>query len=74
MSRTILLADDHQIVRQGLRAILKAEPGLVVVGEAANGFVKAALGRRGVVGQVLDPGLVRPGDIVQVHLPALIST
>ena len=38
MSRTILLADDHQIVRQGLRAILKAEPGLVVVGEAANGF------------------------------------
>jgi len=43
-------------------------------GEAANGFVKAALGRRGVVGQVLVPGLVRPGDVVQVHLPALIAT
>jgi len=38
MSRTILLADDHRIVRQGLRAILKAEPGLRVVGEAANGL------------------------------------
>src|SRR5207244_6108610 len=38
MSRTILLADDHQIVRQGLRAILKTEAGLVVVGEAANGL------------------------------------
>ena len=43
-------------------------------GEAANGFVKAALGRRGVVGQVLESGIVRPGDVVQVHLPALITT
>lgn len=43
-------------------------------GEAANGFVKAALGRRGIVGQVLEPGIVRPGDIVEVHLPALIPT
>ena len=43
-------------------------------GEAANGFVKAAMGRRGVVGQVLEPGVVRPGDIVRVHLPALIVT
>ena len=40
-------------------------------GEAANAFVKAALGRRGVVGQVLEPGIVRPGDVVLVHLPAL---
>jgi two-component system, NarL family, response regulator NreC len=37
MLQTILLADDHRIVRQGLRAILKAEPGLRVVGEAATG-------------------------------------
>jgi MOSC domain-containing protein YiiM len=43
-------------------------------GEAANGFVKAAMGRRGVVGQVLEPGAVRPGDIVHVHLPALLAT
>jgi two-component system response regulator NreC len=38
MTRTILLADDHRIVRQGLRALLKAEPELLVVGEAANGL------------------------------------
>jgi MOSC domain-containing protein YiiM len=43
-------------------------------GEAANTFVKAAMGRRGVVGQVLEPGLARPGDVVEVHLPALIAT
>jgi DNA-binding NarL/FixJ family response regulator len=33
----ILLADDHTIVRQGLRFILDAEPDLEVVAEAANG-------------------------------------
>ncbi|MAT42617.1 MAG: DNA-binding response regulator [Anaerolineaceae bacterium] len=33
----ILLADDHFIVRQGLRLILDTEPGFVVVGEAENG-------------------------------------
>jgi two-component system, NarL family, response regulator NreC len=33
----ILLADDHSIVRKGLRAIIEGEPGMVVVGEAANG-------------------------------------
>lgn len=43
-------------------------------GESANGFVRAAMGRRGVVGQVLEPGLVRPGDFVEVHLPALMAT
>ncbi|MBV9307067.1 MAG: response regulator transcription factor, partial [Acidobacteriaceae bacterium] len=33
----ILLADDHTIVRQGLKLILSAHPDLRVVGEAANG-------------------------------------
>jgi DNA-binding NarL/FixJ family response regulator len=33
----VLLADDHTIVRQGLRALLQAEPDIAVVGEAANG-------------------------------------
>lgn len=33
----ILLADDHGIVRRGLRALLDAEPGVQVVGEAADG-------------------------------------
>lgn len=33
----ILLADDHTIVREGLRGLLEKEPGLAVVGEAADG-------------------------------------
>ena len=34
---SILIADDHDIARRGLRAILEAEPDLHVVDEAANG-------------------------------------
>ena len=33
----ILLADDHALVRSGLRMILDAEPDLQVVAEAADG-------------------------------------
>ena len=33
----ILLADDHGIVRRGMRSLLDTEPGVEVVGEAANG-------------------------------------
>lgn len=33
----ILLADDHAVVRKGLRFILEQEPDLVVAGEAADG-------------------------------------
>ncbi len=34
---TVLLADDHTIVREGLRALLKLEAGIKVIGEAENG-------------------------------------
>jgi DNA-binding NarL/FixJ family response regulator len=33
----ILLADDHGVVRKGLRFVLESEPGMEVVGEAADG-------------------------------------
>lgn len=33
----ILIADDHAVVRSGLRALLVADPGLEVVGEAGDG-------------------------------------
>jgi two-component system, NarL family, response regulator YdfI len=33
----VLVADDHLIIRQGLRLILEIEEGLEVVGEASNG-------------------------------------
>ena len=34
----IVLADDHTVVRQGLRALLEAEPDFSVVGEASDGL------------------------------------
>jgi DNA-binding NarL/FixJ family response regulator len=37
MGVRLLLADDHEIVRRGLRALLEAEPGWEVVAEAVDG-------------------------------------
>jgi NarL family two-component system response regulator LiaR len=34
----ILIADDHAVVREGLRGLITAEPGMEVVGEAADGL------------------------------------
>jgi DNA-binding NarL/FixJ family response regulator len=34
----VLLADDHAIVRRGLRSLLETEPGVKVVAEAADGI------------------------------------
>ena len=42
---TILLAEDHLIVREGLRALLKLERDLRVVGEAGNGREAVKLAR-----------------------------
>jgi DNA-binding NarL/FixJ family response regulator len=59
MSRTrILIADDHEVVRKGLRSLLESEPDLEVVGEACNGreaVEKATAARPDVV--VLDIGM-----------------
>ena len=33
----VLIADDHKVVRQGLRFLLSSEPGIEVTGEAADG-------------------------------------
>ena len=37
MTPRVFIADDHAIVREGLRRILAADSGFVVVGEAKNG-------------------------------------
>src|SRR5437879_1035065 len=37
MKLSILIADDYAVVRRGLRALLEAQPGWRVVGEADNG-------------------------------------
>lgn len=41
----ILIADDHQIVREGLRSLLSREPWVRVVGEAAEGRTAVRLAR-----------------------------
>ena len=58
---TIVLADDHPIVRRGLRALLEAEPDLNVVGEAADGKQAVDLADR------LKPALL----IVDIRMPGL---
>jgi DNA-binding NarL/FixJ family response regulator len=40
---SVLLADDHAVVRQGLRMLLQTEPGIEIVGEAENGEQAVAL-------------------------------
>ena len=42
----IVIADDHPIFRDGLRRLLEAEPGLKVIGEAADGSDAVKLARQ----------------------------
>ena len=41
----VVLADDHTLVRSGIRRILESQPGFEVVGEAADGAEAVALVR-----------------------------
>ena len=63
-STTVVLADDHQVVRKGLRALLETEADLSVVGEAADGLEALALVERFqptvLVADVVMPGLSGP--------------
>src|SRR5213592_417350 len=43
---TVLLAEDHQIVREGFRALLKHEADIEVVGEAESGRQAVQLTRK----------------------------
>ncbi|WP_431983293.1 response regulator [Streptomyces qinglanensis] len=49
----LLLADDHPVVRAGLRAVLETEPGLAVVAEAATAEEAVALAAAGGIDVVL---------------------
>jgi two-component system, NarL family, response regulator LiaR len=55
----VMLADDHDLMREGLRAVLKVEEDLEVVGEAKNGLEAIELCRR------LRPDLV----LMDVRMP-----
>lgn len=61
MSVTILLADDHPVVRQGMRNLLDTEAGFSVVGEAENGLEAVELAER------LKPDVV----VVDMMMPRL---
>jgi two-component system, NarL family, response regulator NreC len=61
MKTTIFLADDHPIVRRGLRAVLEAEPDFTIVGEAGDGLETV----RGV--EQLQPAVL----ILDLMLPGL---
>jgi two-component system, NarL family, response regulator NreC len=58
---TIALADDHAVVRQGLRLLLESDPEFVVVGEAANGIEALELVKRQkpdvLIADLMMPGL-----------------
>jgi DNA-binding NarL/FixJ family response regulator len=43
---TVLLADDHKIVREGFRELLDREPDLAVIGEAQNGRQAVEMARK----------------------------
>jgi DNA-binding NarL/FixJ family response regulator len=58
---TILLAEDHIIVRQGLRALLEAEPDFRIVAEAQSGREAVELARR------LRPAIV----VMDIAMPIL---
>ncbi len=45
MSIRVLIADDQELIRTGLRMILDAQPGIDVVGEASDGREAVQLAR-----------------------------
>jgi two-component system response regulator NreC len=60
MTISIVLADDHPLVRRGMRALLEAESDLSVVGEASDGLETVRLVER-VNPEVLVLDLTMPG-------------
>lgn len=57
----VLLVDDHQVVRLGLRALLEGEPDMEVVGEASNGLQAITLA------QELNPTII----IMDISMPEM---
>jgi two-component system, NarL family, response regulator NreC len=46
MTTRIVLADDHRIMREGLRSLLNSQPNMQVVGEAEDGRRTVELTRK----------------------------
>jgi len=58
--KTVVIADDHSIVRQGLRALILADPGFRLLGEADNGLQAVRLVET-MKPQILVVDLMMPG-------------
>ena len=58
---SVLIADDQDLVREGLRMLLEAEPDLAVAGEAADGSQALAQAR------LLDPDVI----LMDVRMPRM---
>jgi NarL family two-component system response regulator LiaR len=56
----ILVVDDHAVVREGLRALIRGKPGMELVGEARDGQ-EAVLQARSLQPDVILMDLVMPG-------------
>lgn len=67
MTIRILIADDHSVVRQGLRMFLALDPELDLVGEAANGIEAVKLARQ------LQPDVVLM-DLVMPEMDGITAT
>jgi DNA-binding NarL/FixJ family response regulator len=67
MTIRVLLADDQTLVRSGFRMILRAEPDIEVVGEAADGAETIALARE------LDPDVVLM-DVLMPNVDGIEAT
>lgn len=55
----VLIADDHALIREGLRTLITAKPGMELVGEAADG-VEAVLQARALQPDVILMDMVMP--------------
>jgi DNA-binding NarL/FixJ family response regulator len=64
---SVLLVDDHTVVRQGLKALLKSEEDIEVIGEAENGRQAVMLARK-------DPPDVVVMDVAMPLLNGLEAT
>jgi NarL family two-component system response regulator LiaR len=63
----VLIVDDHQVVRQGLRTFLELQPDITVLGEASDGQAAVEMVRR------LHPDVVLM-DLVMPHMDGISAT
>lgn len=58
----VILAEDHQVVRSGIRALLEKQPGIIIVGEAGSGEEVLEL-----LNQDTNPDII----LSDIHMPGM---